>query len=107
MGSSLIGSVNPNKEKTMSVHMKHYGTDEGYCRVYYTYNDRIFCLQQKGHYDFEFFGTTEDWGEPDFPVDFLSFTFEEPPGIVSTERLLIQWLREKKLTTSSVQQNVG
>lgn len=85
----------------MTAYMKHYGTDEGYCRVYYSYSDRIFCFQQKGPLDFEFFGTTEGWGEPDFPKDFSSFTFEEPPGIVSTERLLIQWLREKKLTMAS------
>jgi hypothetical protein len=72
-------------------------TDDGYCRVYYTYENKDgqtchYCAQEEYKGAVQFYRCTDEpWLEPDYPVK-LKILPPKSPGDSETDRAVNAWI---------------
>lgn len=74
--------------------LKYNYTDSGFCRIYYKYGARPFCLQEERKGVYAFYLCTHE-GEPSHTIPLEAYVFEEMKNPDAYEAGFMTFLREK------------
>jgi hypothetical protein len=82
----------------MLKNMKYKSTANGFCRVYYTYQRRLYCLQQTVRaQDYALLACSRD-GEPSHVLAHKAYVLEPPRGDTATDCAVRRWLIRRDKT---------
>lgn len=83
------------------INFKYHSAHNGFCRVYYTANRRLYCLQASHGTEFEMLSCSQD-GEPSCPIRPEAIgNIEMPKGDESIEAELTAFLQTGAIINSA------